>query len=73
MCRDGEDLDYIDDLDDDICESCGDPLEECTCGECALMPDGQCMLVGTEFCDWDCGRLNADRIDAMKANETKSN
>lgn len=25
--------------------------------DCALMPDGQCMLAGTEFCDWDCGRL----------------
>jgi len=25
--------------------------------ECALMPDGQCMLAGTEFCDWECGRL----------------
>jgi len=25
--------------------------------DCGLMPDGQCMLAGTEFCDWDCGGL----------------
>ena len=25
--------------------------------ECGLMPDGQCLLAGTEHCDWDCGRL----------------
>lgn len=34
--------------------------------ECGLMPDGQCLLAGTEHCDWDCGRLNAARIAAMK-------
>lgn len=25
--------------------------------DCHLMPDGQCMLAGTEYCDWECGRL----------------
>lgn len=35
--------------------------------ECGLMPDGQCYLAGTEHCDWDCGKLNAQRIEAMKA------
>jgi hypothetical protein len=25
--------------------------------ECGLMEDGQCLLAGTEWCDWDCGRL----------------
>lgn len=24
---------------------------------CHLMPDGQCLLAGTEECDWECGRL----------------
>lgn len=24
--------------------------------ECGMMADGQCMLAGTEFCDWDCPR-----------------
>ncbi len=38
--------------------------------ECGLMPDGQCMLAGTEHCDWDCGRLNEQRIEAMKAQQT---
>lgn len=38
--------------------------------ECGLMPDGQCALAGTEHCDWDCGRLNAQRIDAMKSAQT---
>lgn len=25
--------------------------------DCGLMADGQCMLAGTEWCDWECGRL----------------
>ncbi|MEL7754173.1 hypothetical protein VO57_015200 [Citromicrobium bathyomarinum] len=25
--------------------------------DCGLMPDGQCSMAGTEWCDWDCGRL----------------
>lgn len=25
--------------------------------DCGLMPGGQCLLAGTEHCDWDCGRL----------------
>jgi hypothetical protein len=32
--------------------------EDDTLYDCGLMPDGQCMLAGTEFCDWDCGRLH---------------
>lgn len=24
--------------------------------DCGMMPDGQCMLAGTEWCDWDCPR-----------------
>lgn len=39
--------------------------------ECGLMPDGQCALAGTEHCDWECGRLNEQRIAAMKAAQTK--
>ncbi len=49
-----------------------DPVQEATChcfsiddeddlegeyGNCKMMPDGQCMLAGTEECDWECGRL----------------
>ena len=35
--------------------------------DCGLQPDGQCMLAGTEYCDWDCGALNEQRIADMKA------
>lgn len=34
-----------------------DDDEEDGDGECGLGPDGQCSLAGTEWCDWDCGRL----------------
>ena len=25
--------------------------------DCGLGPDGQCSMAGTEWCDWECGRL----------------
>jgi hypothetical protein len=25
--------------------------------DCGLGPDGQCSQAGTEYCDFDCGRL----------------
>lgn len=40
-----------DDLHDDVED--GDGIEV----DCGLMLDGQCLLAGTEWCDWDCGRL----------------
>lgn len=24
--------------------------------DCAMMPDGQCLLAGSEWCDWECPR-----------------
>lgn len=65
-------FDYMDELDEERCDICGQCPEECVCHECGMMPDGSCMLIGTEFCDWECGRLAADRIAAMKeaASET---
>lgn len=36
------------DLDDDE-----DDFENAL-DECGQLPDGGCMLAGTEFCDWDC-------------------
>lgn len=39
--------DYL--FDDEFDGDCED--------DCGLMPDGQCMLAGTEFCDWECGGL----------------
>ncbi|GHA15460.1 hypothetical protein GCM10007989_07790 [Devosia pacifica] len=24
--------------------------------DCGMMPDGQCTLAGSEWCDWDCPR-----------------
>ena len=40
-----------DDLPDDADDIDGAEVD------CGLMPDGQCLLAGTEWCDWDCGRL----------------
>lgn len=34
--------------------------------ECGLGPDGYCSMAGTEHCDWECGALNAQRIEVMK-------
>ena len=41
-----EDDYYEDDFDDDPASECG------------LLPDGTCMLAGTEWCDWDCPYSN---------------
>lgn len=55
------DGDYMyDQYDDDFEQDEDDEVE------CGLMPDGQCMLAGTEHCDWDCGALNEQRIADMK-------
>jgi len=54
---------FYDQHDDDF----EDEFEE----ECGLMPDGQCTLAGTEHCDWDCGALNDQRIEAMKAAQSE--
>lgn len=37
--------------DDFVHDDCEDEVE------CGLMPNGQCLLAGSEWCDWDCGRL----------------
>lgn len=66
MSRDGEGYDYDDDHVFDYMDE-GDEFEE----ECGLMPDGQCVLAGTEHCDWDCGRLSQARIQAMKEAKSK--
>lgn len=58
--------------DDMLCDLCGQHPCECFEEECGLMPDGQCALAGTEHCDWDCGRLNTQRIAAMKAAQPES-
>lgn len=42
---DGFDNEFVDDDEDDSLD------------DCHLMPNGQCLLAGTEFCDWECGRL----------------
>lgn len=54
--------------DDMLCDGCGQ--YHCECVECGLMPDGQCSMAGTEHCDWDCGALNEQRIEAMKADQS---
>ena len=47
----------MDEFDDDHCPDCGLTDYECRChdgDDCGRMPDGTCMLAGTEFCDWEC-------------------
>lgn len=59
---------FVEDDHDGWCVDCG-LSRPCHCDselDCGLMPDGQCLLAGTEHCDWDCGRLNRTRIAAMK-------
>lgn len=34
-------------------------FEDLWMDECGMMPDGYCMLAGTEWCDWDCPRGRA--------------
>lgn len=50
MGRDGEGFEYDDDHVFDYMDEDGGDLAD----ECRLMPDGTCLLAGTEFCDWDC-------------------
>lgn len=40
---------YFDPMDDESDDDTEDGLEEC-----GMMPDGQCTLAGTEWCDWHC-------------------
>lgn len=63
MTRDGEGFEYDDDHIFDYMGEGDDEFEE----ECGLGPDGLCSMAGTEHCDWDCGRLNEERIAVMKA------
>ncbi len=55
---------YDDDLPEDEDENMDD---------CGMMPDGQCLLAGSEWCDWDCPHSRAldraARIKAMKAKQ----
>jgi hypothetical protein len=41
-------------LDDSIWEDDDEPYEDDPADECGLMHDGQCMLAGTEWCDFEC-------------------
>ena len=44
----------FDDDDEERCDYCGSPLDECACLDFALGPDGQCAKAGSEECDWEC-------------------
>lgn len=35
--------------------------------DCRLMPDGQCLLAGSEECDWECPNRNSDRFAGSAA------
>ncbi len=51
----GPEDDYTDFDDDELCDCHGEPLEMCPNNfDCGMLPDGTCMLAGTEDCDWEC-------------------
>jgi len=50
MGEDGEGFEYDDEGRFDYMDYDDDDTD----GECALMPNGQCLMVGTEDCDWEC-------------------
>ena len=43
-----------------------DPLEEAM-GECQLMPDGQCLLAGSEHCDFECPMRDSEHFAGSRA------
>lgn len=49
MGRDGADYEYDHDHRFDYMDE-GDDLD----GDCGLLPNGQCMMAGSEDCDWEC-------------------
>ncbi len=48
--------DFIDEIDDELEDD-----------ECGLMPDGQCMLAGTEHCDFSCGWRDSEFFAGSEA------
>lgn len=44
---------------DDFEEQDDDPDAEFLEFDCGMMPDGFCMLAGTEECDWECPRTRS--------------
>lgn len=48
-------MDFDDfEMDDTLCDGCDQLMEDCKCGECGMMPGGQCTLAGSEYCMFDC-------------------
>jgi len=47
--------DWREALEDAFCEyEEPDEYEGDGSDECGMMPDGQCTLAGSEWCDWNC-------------------
>ena len=46
------DDEYYDEYGHEICHEMVDDGWD----SCGMMPDGLCMLAGSEWCDWDCPR-----------------
>lgn len=48
--------------------------EEDDLDECALRPDGQCGMAGSEWCDWECPMRNSEFFagsDAWRKNHSR--
>lgn len=55
MIEDDQDVMYHEEFDDEdeVDERELDEYEEAMLN-CGMTQDGACMLIGTEYCDWDC-------------------
>lgn len=55
------DDDFYADDDRDSDEEDGDDFD------CHLMPDGQCLAAGSEYCDWECPNRNSELFVGSRA------
>jgi hypothetical protein len=58
---DPDDYDHYDNDPRDDDEEDGDDFD------CGLMPDGQCLLAGSEQCDFDCPNRNSELFCGSRA------
>ncbi len=58
---------FDDDPGEEVCDSCGLAFEACACDDCGLMPNGQCVKVGSEECDWYCPHSRSPRYAGSAA------
>lgn len=60
-------IDAPDDFDEMDRDEYEDNPIEAMLDECALGPDGQCGLAGSEHCDWDCPMRESEFFASSRA------